>query len=332
MEKLEYIWIDGTEHEAQLRSKTKIYEHKAPTNPPIWGFDGSSTNQASGDNSDCVLNPVRLYTDPFNDANSLVFCEVLNTDKSPHPSNTRHMLETSSEKYKDQEAWFGIEQEYTLFQDGLPLGWPVEGEPDPQGPYYCGVGSNKVFGRKVSEDHAYLCGLAGVAICGTNAEVMPGQWEYQIGPKDPMRVADDLWVSRWLLHRLTEEYDVIATLHPKPMAGDWNGAGAHTNFSTKVMREEGGDVQIHAAIKKLGLNHDDHIKIYGSDNEMRLTGKHETCDISTFKWGVSDRGASIRVPWQVSVDGKGYLEDRRPSSNCDPYLVFNAILNTVCEV
>ena len=327
MEKLEYIWIDA---EGETRSKTKIYGHKAPTNPPQWGFDGSSTGQATGSSSDCVLNPVRLYTDPFDSNNTLVFCEVLNTDGTPHETNTRHLLAESCVKYKDEEPLFGLEQEYTLFQDGLPLGWPVEGEPEPQGPYYCGVGSNKVFGRRISEDHAHLCGSAGIAICGTNAEVMPGQWEYQIGAKDPLRVSDDVWVSRWLLHRITEEYDVVATFHPKPMKGDWNGAGAHTNFSTKSMREEGGDLQIHAAIKKLGLHHDKHIKVYGSDNELRLTGNHETCDINTFKWGVSDRGASIRVPWQVSKDGYGYLEDRRPSANCDPYLVFNVMLDTVC--
>ena len=191
MEKLEYIWIDGTEHEAQLRSKTKIYEGKAPTNPPLWGFDGSSTNQATGENSDCILKPARLYTDPFDDKNTLVLCEVLNVDGTPHVSNKRSLLVKSAEYYKDEEPWFGIEQEYTLFQNGLPLGWPEDGEPEAQGQYYCGVGSNNAFGRKVSEDHAYLCSLAGIAICGPNAEVMPGQWEYQIGTKDRLRVADD---------------------------------------------------------------------------------------------------------------------------------------------
>ena len=96
------------------------------------------------------------------------------------------------------------------------------------------------------------------------------------------------------------------------------------------MREDGGDLVIHKAIKKLEYKHEDHISVYGDGNAKRLTGKHETCPITEFRWGVSDRGASVRVPWQVAKDGKGYLEDRRPSANCDPYLVAWRLIKTIC--
>tara|TARA_Y100000310_G_scaffold333156_1_gene410117 strand:+ start:4722 stop:5711 length:990 start_codon:yes stop_codon:yes gene_type:complete len=328
MQYFEYVWIDGTEPTAQLRAKTKVL--KEGIEPGIWGFDGSSTNQAPGNKSDCVLNPVRIYDNPFAENYSLVLCEVLNTDDSIHSSNTRRALELTSKKYSDKEPWFGIEQEYTLFQDDRPLGWNNDGtDPAPQGQYYCGIGADKAFGREIAEEHMLYCGGIGLSICGINAEVMPGQWEFQLGPDDPLRIADDLWIARWLLSRIAEAHDIEVNLDPKPMEGDWNGTGAHTNFSTKAMRM--GYSSIEKAAELLGKEHTNLMSVYGDGNERRLTGLHETCDINTFKWAESDRGASIRIPWQVVKDQKGYLEDRRPSSNCDPYKVFDAILKAVCK-
>ncbi len=235
----EYIWIDGTEPSPLLRSKTKIVADGKE--PPIWGFDGSSTNQAEGSDSDCVLQPVFTCPDPLRGGdNKLVMCEVLLTDMSPHPTNTRRACAEAAEKYAKFEPWFGIEQEYTFFQYGRPLGWPEAGFPAPQGPYYCGVGGDKMPGRQIVERHTQACMDAGLGIEGTNAEVMMGQWEFQIGVLAPPLIADQLWVARWLLFRIAEEFDVYATLEPKPVLGDWNGAGAHTNFSTKAMREDGG--------------------------------------------------------------------------------------------
>jgi glutamine synthetase len=257
-------------------------------------------------------------------------CEVMNADGSVHVSNTRAHLRSVAEQYADQDSWFGIEQEYTFFQGRVPLGWPEGGYPAPQGPFYCGVGADEVYGRDIVEEHLEFCIEAGLEISGINAEVMPGQWEYQVGPLGPLDAADQLWLSRWLLYRIAEDYGVSATLHPKPVKGDWNGAGAHTNFSTKSMRVEGGLKVIEAACEALGNKHDDHIAIYGAHNEERLTGLHETCSIQDFRYGVSDRGASIRIPMATANDGYGYLEDRRPSANMDPYKVCAALIETTC--
>lgn len=325
--KAEYIWIDGSKPTAKLRSKTRILDKDEDL--PIWGFDGSSTQQAPGDASDCVLRPVFTCADPTRDPDDLlVLCEVLNTDMTPHVSNTRHACAQAAEAHAAQESWFGMEQEYTLLDGNKPLGWPDRGFPAPQGGYYCGVGSDEVYGRSVVEHHMEACLEAGLALGGINAEVMPAQWEFQLGPLGPVEMSDQLWVARWLLYRVGEDHDVSATLHPKPVKGDWNGAGCHTNFSTKTMRESYDAVV--AACEALGKHHDEHIANYGAHISDRLTGSHETCSYKEFRYGVSNRGASIRIPWHVEKDQKGYLEDRRPNANCDPYLVTRLILESVC--
>ena len=324
----EYIWIDGSEPTKFLRSKTKVIPTGAEL--PIWGFDGSSTNQAPGSESDCVLQPVMTVPDPLRGGeNLLVMCEVLKTDLTPHATNTRRACLETAEEYSSFEPWFGIEQEYTLYKDGRPLGWPPRGYPAPQGGYYCGLGDDEVYGRDLVEAHTTACIEAGLAISGTNAEVMMGQWEFQIGPLDPVTCADQVWLARWLLYRIGEDFGISATLDPKPIQGDWNGAGAHANFSTAQMRQN-YDAVI-AAAEALGKNHDTHIENYGAGIERRLTGLHETAPWTEYNYGVSDRGASVRIPWQVEKDGAGYLEDRRPNANCDPYLVTRLITETVCK-
>jgi glutamine synthetase len=326
--------MDGHQPTQKLRSKTKILNKKisSVSELPQWGFDGSSTNQAEGNFSDCLLKPVWLCKDPIRGKeNILVMCEVMNADGSVHASNTRAHLREIEEKFSKENIWFGVEQEYTFFEGRNPLGWPEGGYPAPQGPFYCGVGADEAFGREIVEDHLDLCLEAGLELSGINAEVMPGQWEYQIGPLGPLEVADQMWVSRWLLYRISEDYGVSATLHPKPVKGDWNGAGAHINFSTQSMREKGGLKVIEDACEKLSKKHDEHITVYGAHNEERLTGDHETQSISEFSYGVSDRGASIRIPMQTSNDGYGYLEDRRPSSNMDPYQACAILIETTCS-
>ena len=326
----EYIWIDGTKPSPLVRSKTKIVADGKE--PGIWGFDGSSTNQATGDNSDCVLRPVFVCKDPLRGPDDkLVMCEVLLTDMTPHPTNTRAACAAVAEKYKSFEPWFGIEQEYTFIQNDRPLGWPEHGYPAPQGPYYCGVGGDKMPGREIVEAHTLACIRAGLAIEGTNAEVMMAQWEFQIGILAPPTIGDQLWVARWLLFRIAEDFGVYATLEPKPMLGDWNGAGAHTNFSTKAMRAPGGWDAIIAGCEAIGTRVREHISNYGVGIEARLTGAHETARFDKFSYGTSDRGASIRIPWSVARDRRGWLEDRRPNANMDPYVVSRLIVETVCS-
>ena len=327
--KAEYIWLDGTKPSALMRSKTKILP--IGKEPPVWGFDGSSTNQAAGEASDCVLDPVLVVPDPIRGGeNKLVLCEVLNTDLSPHETNSRAICRATAEKYASFDSLFGLEQEYTFMkQDGTPLGFPPNGYPPPQGPYYCGVGGSQIFGREIVEEHLDACLIAGLKISGINAEVMPGQWEFQIGPAGPVEVADHIILGRWLLCRLAEEYECDATFDPKPARGDWNGAGCHANFSTQAMRDS-FDACI-AACEALGEKPIEHVKLYGHGIEDRLTGHHETQRWDTFSYGVSDRGASIRIPWQVEKDQKGYIEDRRPNANCDPYKVTQIIVDTVCS-
>ncbi len=333
--KAEYIWIDGYEPTANLRSKTKVLDApvSSPEELPLWGFDGSSTLQADGGDSDCMLKPVWICKDPLRGGdNILVMNEVCNPDGSPHKSNSRAKLVELAKKFKDHDAWFGIEQEYTLMDGKQPAGWPEEGFPErPQGPYYCSVGFDDVAGRDMVEEHLDLCLEAGLEVSGINAEVMLGQWEYQVGPLPALEVGDQLWVARWLLERIGEDYGYRVELHPKPIKGDWNGSGAHINYSTASMRADGGLKVIEEACEKLGQNIDKHIAVYGDHNEERLTGLHETCSINEFRYGVSDRGASIRIPMGVHNDGKGYLEDRRPASNVDPYKACAALIETTCS-
>jgi len=334
-----YIWIDGTGEGIRCKTKTLDKKPVAIEELPIWNFDGSSTKQAEGHNSDVYLHPVAIFKDPFRGGeNILVLCETYTHDHKPTNTNHRktcaHIM--NDPEVKSSKPWFGIEQEYTLLDiDGHPLGWPKGGFPGPQGPYYCGVGTNRVFGREVVEAHYRACLYAGVKIAGTNAEVMPAQWEYQVGPCEGIEMGDHLWISRYILHRVAEDFHVVVTFDPKPMPGDWNGAGAHCNYSTVGMREENGMRLIYEAIDKLEKNHDYHISKYdpkqGEDNARRLTGRHETSSITQFSHGVANRGASVRIPRQCAEDGKGYLEDRRPSSNCDPYSVTEAIVRTTIK-
>jgi glutamine synthetase len=336
----EYIWTDGTEPTALLRSKTKVIpEAVGPELEgfPIWAFDGSSTCQAPGGDSDRLLKPACVVPDPVRGANSwLVMCEVLEPDGSPHATNHRAPLrEAMARGGAGADPWIAFEQEYTFFEGSRPLGFPAERRfPAAQGPYYCGVGADEVYGRKIVEAHLEACLRAGIHLTGINAEVMPGQWEFQCGGPgvDPLTAADHLWLARWLLYRIGEEFDVSATLDPKPVPGDWNGAGMHTNYSTAAMRAPGGLATIKQACEKLREHHARHLEAYGAGNEIRLTGRHETCSYREFRWGIADRTSSIRIPRQVAEDGCGYLEDRRPAANADPYQVCEVLLRSTLDL
>jgi len=329
----EYIWIDGSYPTSKLRSKTKVFQIEGNVlsleQIPQWTFDGSSTGQATSDKSDCVLIPVTFCKDPVRADHPgavLVLCEVFTADGKPHATNKRRALAELLEKKADKKPLCGIEQEYTLFKSGTPLGWPTGGYPPQQGPYYCGVGSDEVCGRELVEEHMTACLTAGIRICGVNAEVMPGQWEFQIGTADPLTVSDHLWLSRWLLYRIGEKHGINAKLDPKPVK-ELNGAGAHTNWSTEATRHpNSGLSEIDRILSILRGRHELHIQNYGHGIEQRLTGQHETCSYKEFRCGVSDRGASVRIPLHVSKANCGYFEDRRPCANVDPYVVTRLLL------
>ncbi len=327
--KLEYIWLDGYQPEPNLRSKTKILDVEAfgatLDEIPMWSFDGSSTQQAEGHSSDCLLKPVGVYPDAGRKNAYMVMCEVLYPDGTAHSSNYRASIAEDDEDY-----WFGFEQEYTFVVDGRPLGFPANGFPPPQGMYYCSVGHGNITGRQIVEEHLDLCLEAGLHITGINAEVLLGQWEFQCFGKGAKKASDDLWIARYLLHRVAEEHAIKVEFAPKPVKGDWNGSGMHTNFSNKEMREAGGEELFKNICESFRPVHKEHIEVYGSDNHHRLTGLHETQSIDKFSYGISDRGSSIRIPIAVTENGwKGYLEDRRPASNADPYRVAARIIKTV---
>lgn len=340
----EYIWLDGAQPTQCLRSKMLVLPSPRSSislsSFPSWSFDGSSTAQAQGSSSDLFLQPVQYFPDPIRGGkNYLVMCEVFHVDgKTPHKSNTRSRLRTLLNQGAGKEkVWIGFEQEYTLFEGSKPLGWPDEGFPKPQGPFYCSVGSDTVCGREIVELHLSACQKAGIYLCGVNAEVMLGQWEFQIGHRgfegetaDPLTISDQVWAARWLLHRIAEDYSVHVSFDNKPVKGDWNGAGMHTNFSTQSMREPEGIKVIDRAIENLRKKHKEHIAVYGDKLEERLTGLHETCSIKEFRSGRLDRGASIRIPAHVVNRGYGYFEDRRPGANADPYVVSHSLIQTVC--
>jgi len=334
----EYVWVDAI---GNTRSKTRtLPAAKAETvdQLPKWNFDGSSTGQAPGDDSEVILRPCTIFKDPFRPrtdglSNILVMCDTYTPSGEALPTNTRAFAEKAFEGKDDEQVWFGLEQEFTLFNldQRTPLGWPEQGFPNrPQGPYYCSVGPENNFGRQITESLYKACLYAGINLSGTNGEVMPGQQEYQVGPCVGIAAGDELFMSRYILQRVCEDYQVYVTLHPKPIVdGDWNGAGMHCNVSTKTMREAGGITAIEQAIYNLGAKHAEHIAVYGSGNELRMTGLHETASIDEFTYGVANRGASVRIGRETEADGCGYFEDRRPSSNADPYLVTGIIMNTI---
>ena len=326
--KLEYIWLDGFLPTQSLRSKTRIERNFSGKleDCPVWSFDGSSTQQAKGNDSDCLIKPVAIFPDPDRSNGFLVMTEVLNADGTPHESNARSTIDDD-----DNDFWFGFEQEYFLWNPitNIPLGFPEKGFPPPQGQYYCSVGAANAFGRDCIEEHLDQCLEAEINVEGINAEVATGQWEYQVFAKGAKNAGDQVWVARYLAERNAEKYGLSINLHPKPIKGDWNGSGMHANFSNGAMRDSGDKNIFNKICEEFGKNIKKHINVYGADNDQRLTGSHETQSIDKFSYGVSDRGASIRIPIGTVEDGwKGRLEDRRPASNGDPYKIASVIVST----
>ena len=337
---IEYVWIGGNN---ELRSKTKVIDlipNLSLNQIPEWNYDGSSTNQASGEDSEIIIKPRSVFNDPFrSNRDYMVMCDTYQADGKPHKTNYRNWANDIFNKKLDEEPWFGLEQEYFLTDKDSP-NWFLGGGgggvlppqvPKCQGQYYCSAGAENSFGRNVSEEHLYCCIKAGIKIAGINGEVAPGQWEFQIGPCTGIEEGDHLWMARYILLRVAEKHNRVVNFDPKPFKGNWNGSGCHTNYSTKAMREASagrGLEYIEQAIRKLGKKHNEHMKFYGTGNEERMTGEHETASFDKFTYGVANRGCSIRIGNDTYKNKKGYFEDRRPSSNCDPYLVIGKIFKT----
>ena len=326
--KLEYIWLDGYKPTANLRSKTKILDDFSGKleDVPMWGFDGSSTQQAETGSSDCLLKPVAIYPDPDRNNGFLVMTEVLNADGTPHESNGRATIDDD-----DSDFWFGFEQEYFLWdtETNLPIGFPKD--QTPQGQFYCSAGAKNSFGREMVEEHLDMCLEAGINVEGINGEVAAGQWEFQTFAKGAKLAGDEMWIARYLLERIGERYGLAVEYHPKPLGDtDWNGSGMHANFSNTTLRTCGSKETYEKICEAFRGVVKEHIDVYGADNDKRLTGAHETQSITEFSYGVSDRGASIRIPIMTVEKGwKGWLEDRRPASNGDPYKIAGRIIKTV---
>ena len=356
---VEYIFIDGYN---TTRSKTRIIQptlkereysdddHNNHNSLPIklfiienWNVDGSSTGQSETKKSDLILVPRSIFNDPFNTNNEhykyiLCMCEVFNIDGTPHITNKRDLLlktllTIGENKLKEYEPLFGIEQEYVILDKygKYPYQWNADINNSSQGKYYCSVGSDRAFGRKIVMEHMKACLEAGISICGINSEVAPSQWEFQIGICAPFIMGDHLWMARYILSRIAELNEVCVSYAPKPYGIKWNGSGGHTNFSTSLMRSEGGIEHIYKAIDKLKEKHCEHMLVYGEGNAERLIGLQETSNINVFTYGDCDREASIRIPINVKQQGYGYLEDRRPAANLDPYIVCAKILETLCS-
>ena len=328
--KLEYIWLDGNKPTQSLRSKTRLIENfnGKLENCPMWSFDGSSTKQADGGNSDCLLKPVSIFPDPCRENGWLVMNEVLTAEGLPHESNTRATIDDD-----DDDFWFGFEQEYFLWDDEEERAFGFPKEDTGQGQYYCSVGANNTFGRDIVEEHLDQCLEAGINVEGINAEVAVGQWEFQVFAKGAKNAGDQMWIARYLAERNAEQDGLSINWHPKPIKGDWNGSGMHVNFSNSLLRKSGNDKIFFKVCEEFGKNINRHMDVYGADNDQRLTGKHETQSINEFSYGISDRGASIRIPIGTVENGwKGRLEDRRPASNADPYSVAAVVIKTTKEI
>jgi glutamine synthetase len=328
---IDYVWIDGLASPL-VRSKTKIVKPTVNERNELevkiseWNFDGSSTGQASTQDSEMLLKPLRVYK--LSDQHYVALCEVCNpTTGEAHESNFRALLRKKIEEVTDKGLWIGFEQEFFITKDNKNVLWPEDGLPPNDTRYYCSSGAPIRY-RKLIREHATLCNNVGISVVGYNTEVSPGQWEYQVFADDPLKAADDLWISRYLLQLCAEAHEIGIDWHPKPHEG-WNGSGCHTNFSTSKMREEGGEEFFKSIMEAAGKKHTGHMLDYGELNRRRMTGSHETSSYDTFTWGVGSRNTSIRIPNTTSEQWTGYAEDRRPSSNCDPYKVVRCVLEYV---
>lgn len=337
---LEYIWIDGR---GNLRSKYRTafpkfdsYADAAHNYIAVkdWNYHDSSTYQASTENTEIALIPVAYYLNPFFEQGRafLILCKTYNADGSPTNTNFRHdaekLFESSTSHYLD--PYFRINQEYFIIQSSGTTNFaPLCSYEQPQPDYYCGVGN--VTLRNLAEKHYQYCLNAHLKISAVNAEMEPTQWQFQIGPSSKISASDELWVARYILVKLSEEFRVCICFKPKSLPNPSNSSSLHlhTSFSTQETRDaqnQNGLKCIYQYIDRLSKKHTEHICIYGH-NSNRV---HSGSDYHTFSFASGYRGNNICIPKSVLKAGCGYLEDMRPASNADPYRVTAAIFSTAC--
>ena len=362
---LTYVWLDNANG---FRSKTRTMRFNEYDNEhrhlkvPKWNYDGSSTGQADGHDSEVNIVPCCVLHDPFMEKSGyqsyLVFCKTYDKFNEPLKNNNRHNAELvfQHEGVIAEKPWFGMEQEYYILSTNSYVNitqskehatlYPFLQENDlklrvqnntetaqtnGQGQYYCSTGFGNAFFRDIIDEHYIKCLDAGIEIFGHNLEVGACQGEFQIGTCEGIHIGDHLWMARYIMERIAETRGVIISWEPKPLGDtDWNGSGCHTNFSTEKMRSNGGLEVIEQAMNKLEPLQKLHMDAYGEGNELRMTGNHETSDWRKFTYGVASRDTSVRIGNETQKSGKGYFEDRRPSSNCDPYLVASRLVRTIC--
>lgn len=331
----EYIWLDGCNN---LRSKIRVIKLKFPSRMtfnmlPEWNFDGSSTNQANSDgNTEVILKPVKMYEDKYRHISNsketesfFVLCETYNIDGTPHSTNSRHHAKQIFDAHSDEKPWFGLEQEYFMYTNEHNC---IHKEHS--NGYYCGISLSNIQ-RKIMTEHLNYCMETGLIISGTNAEVSPNQWEFQIGPCEGIESGDQVIMARFFLERIAEKYNADISFHPKPR-DDINGSGCHINFSTENTRNKcdsngkTGLTYIYNYIENLHQCHSEINEFYGENNNLRLTGKHETSSFDSFTSGIGTRNTSIRIPNETNKQHCGYLEDRRPGANIDPYKATSMLL------
>jgi glutamine synthetase len=349
---VEYLWT-GTDNtfsvnnlnitKKRFYTKVKTIELKNTYAPikltladiPIWSFDGSSTGHivptSSNANTEVILSPVKLYDHPFptESIKYLVLCDTYDINSVPNKFSTRANVINTFLTNSNLIPWYGLEQEYVFMNalnDGIygwdmtnPALWPQQND------HYCGLSIYCKKLRPIVEDHYNRCLKIGINISGFNAEVMPSQWEFQIGPSVGIDAADDLVTARYILERLAESNDLYINYHPKPLP-NYNGSGCHHNFSTTQTRQLNADTCrafYSLLFEKFNAKHEETMKYYGANNTLRLTGIHETSNMTNFTYDIGTRHTSIRVP----VNTYTYFEDRRPAASIDPYISTWALLN-----
>ncbi len=334
MKLVEYIWLDAKNN---FRSKIRVLDNSNGISEiPSWNYDGSSTGQASTESSEVIIKPRATFFNPLlkqlndNQPNLLCVCDTYDINGNPLSNNHRYNAEKIFDLKKEEEPWFGLEQEYFMYKKGYYA--PLNYSPDVvQGKFYCSPIVHDKIGVEIAEEHLIMCCNAGIKISGINAEVAPGQWEFQVGPCIGISAGDHMMAARYILERIAAKKDIKICLHPKPLH-HINGSGCHINYSTKSMREENGLDKIIEAVEKLKLKHKEHMEVYGDFNELRMTGLHETSSYDNFSCGYGSRKTSIRIGYDTINNKCGYFEDRRPASNIDPYITTGMIFKTTCDL